>query len=77
MVATQRLPELLSSLAEAPDLAAAGEFLLEQVGEVRRRRRGRALVIDGEQLVEVARSGAERNGTPRLTLATDEPAIRS
>ena len=31
LIPAERLPELLSSIAEAPDLAAAGEFLIEQL----------------------------------------------
>ncbi len=72
LIAVERLPEFLSSLAEAPDLASAGEFLLEQVGEVLGCTGGALFVLAGEQLVEVVRSGAERNGTPRLTFATDD-----
>ena len=72
LIAVERLPELLSSLAEAPDLVSAGEFLLEQVGEILGCTGGALFVMEGEQLVEVVRSGSERNGTPRLTLPTDD-----
>lgn len=72
LIAPERLPELLSSLAEAPDLASAGGFLLEQLRDAAGGTAAALFALDGDRLVEVARSGFERSDARPLSLAVDD-----
>ncbi len=56
-VAEEQLPELLSAIADAPDLGAAADFLLSQLMEGIGATRGCVLAVDSDQLVQVAAAG--------------------
>jgi len=72
LTATETLPELLSSLAEAPDLASGAGFLLEQLVHSAHTDRAALLAIEGDQLVEVARIGFERPAGSTFSLGLDD-----
>jgi PAS domain S-box-containing protein len=71
-MAAEQLLELLTSLAESPDLAAAGTLLLEQLRNTVESAGGLVLMLDGARLIEIARSGIERQEMEPLALGTDD-----
>src|SRR5215218_9613820 len=73
-LAGERLAELLSAVAEAPDFATAASFLLAQLAEVGGAQRGSLLALDGQRelLVTVATLGFPEGEAPRQRVPIDD-----